>query len=629
MTYVVTKIIKGNPYLYLVRSERDGDRVRQVFVRYLGRADSEEAQSRAASWATEEVAPVSRGERVVPAHTPEVFEQPIKSEEIIAGQLSKQHGLDIKINEGAEGGEYSGGTVFVGKDTTPIQAFAANWVDKNAPDFKTSKTYPKNVTSEVHEIAHGLFSKNPEVGHQAILELKALGVPDEVDAFESLVDTAGLYLLEPDAITNPKVKDVISKWLAKAEKTEMPTPTAEPTAVTPLESKPEVKGEIIPIPVAPTPEVAIPPVEPKEEVKPEPQKEQITKGDIIDKTGQDIAKQLDINYNGIQQGYGDIPTQYTFTDKQTGSTFLAGSIDEAKSKLDNMRVKFISAEGIKPTSGQIIQPVIKEPWQMTKAERTTYIKQKGKESIQRWNESGGKGFPPSNPGRWDVSRVNKAADELGMPWGEGRVAIPQHKYEVMVALKQGKPVPSEVLKDYPDLGNPGKGIPLTPQEETEAVQRMQKQIPQLKQEGVFTQEQREGITARGYDLEKVEYREGLGILDQPLPTKAVEPPMSSKEKRKPELSDDFNLVKYIWESKNYSTKELANQYNIPVNKMYKILSNLEDKGILYGWHFSGESRGKTGENLKSLEWTVNTDKQSDAGGTLEELRVFYNDKKTK
>ncbi len=40
MTYLTIKIIKGNPYLYEVRSEREGDKVRQVFVRYLGRADN-------------------------------------------------------------------------------------------------------------------------------------------------------------------------------------------------------------------------------------------------------------------------------------------------------------------------------------------------------------------------------------------------------------------------------------------------------------------------------------------------------------------------------------------------------------------------------------------------------------
>ncbi len=40
MSYLTTKYIKGNPYLYQVRSERRGDRVVQVFERYLGRAET-------------------------------------------------------------------------------------------------------------------------------------------------------------------------------------------------------------------------------------------------------------------------------------------------------------------------------------------------------------------------------------------------------------------------------------------------------------------------------------------------------------------------------------------------------------------------------------------------------------
>jgi hypothetical protein len=39
MSYQTIKIIKGHPYLYEVHSERDGDKVRQVFDAYLGRAD--------------------------------------------------------------------------------------------------------------------------------------------------------------------------------------------------------------------------------------------------------------------------------------------------------------------------------------------------------------------------------------------------------------------------------------------------------------------------------------------------------------------------------------------------------------------------------------------------------------
>ncbi len=54
MTYLTVKYIKGNPYLYEVRSEREGDRVRQVFVRYLGRADTAEGIERRATYVGEE-----------------------------------------------------------------------------------------------------------------------------------------------------------------------------------------------------------------------------------------------------------------------------------------------------------------------------------------------------------------------------------------------------------------------------------------------------------------------------------------------------------------------------------------------------------------------------------------------
>ena len=76
MTYIVTKIIKGNPYLYEVRSERDGDRVRQVFVRYLGRADRAGAMERqavvpeAVSVAPETL--MVEPEQVMPEVSPEV-----------------------------------------------------------------------------------------------------------------------------------------------------------------------------------------------------------------------------------------------------------------------------------------------------------------------------------------------------------------------------------------------------------------------------------------------------------------------------------------------------------------------------------------------------------------------------
>jgi len=149
--------------------------------------------------------------------------------------------------------------------------------------------------------------------------------------------------------------------------------------------------------------------------------------------------------------------------------------------------------------------------------------------------------------------------------------------------------------------------------------------------------------ANAKGISYIDFVRGLALKDSPKLTKASvtpEPVITSEPEvvtpkvtptptpeRIPKTAkvDNYDLVERIWEAKNYSTKKLAKHYNIPVNKMYKILSKLEDKGILYGWHFSGEGRGRTGENLKSLEWTINTDKQSDVGGTIDELKEFFDE----
>lgn len=77
MTYLTIKRIKGNPYLYEVRSVREGDRVRQVFVRYLGRADRADAIERRT------VVPVAvavEPEIVVPEISPPIETKKPKSE---------------------------------------------------------------------------------------------------------------------------------------------------------------------------------------------------------------------------------------------------------------------------------------------------------------------------------------------------------------------------------------------------------------------------------------------------------------------------------------------------------------------------------------------------------------------
>ena len=68
MSYLTIKWIKGNPYLYQVRSERRGDRVVQVFERYLGRAETADREIR------EIVEPKTRTPKVA---TPSAIEEPI------------------------------------------------------------------------------------------------------------------------------------------------------------------------------------------------------------------------------------------------------------------------------------------------------------------------------------------------------------------------------------------------------------------------------------------------------------------------------------------------------------------------------------------------------------------------
>jgi hypothetical protein len=61
----------------------------------------------------------------------------------------------------------------------------------------------------------------------------------------------------------------------------------------------------------------------------------------IGEIGNTIADKLGVEFNGVQEGYGNIPSQLMFTDKKgTGSTFVATSPQEAQTKLVKMREMF-------------------------------------------------------------------------------------------------------------------------------------------------------------------------------------------------------------------------------------------------------------------------------------------------
>ncbi len=84
-------------------------------------------------------------------------------------------------------------------------------------------------------------------------------------------------------------------------------------------------------------------------------------------------------------------------------------------------------------AGARAELVAKEPWQMSKAEYDKYI-----EVLQRTQS---RGLTEKL-----TIRMAKASDELSRIQG-GRT----HKWQIEQALAAGKPVPAEVLKDYPDL----------------------------------------------------------------------------------------------------------------------------------------------------------------------------------
>ncbi len=127
--------------------------------------------------------------------------------------LAKKFGFKTKFHDRGIGGEWIGpDTISVSNNKSAGKYTAGDWTGKETPDFSSTASYPENLRTAAHEIAHGLFTQNPEKAHTALKEIQALGVPKDV-AFESLIDMGGLHLLEPQAIQNPKLRGILDGWL--------------------------------------------------------------------------------------------------------------------------------------------------------------------------------------------------------------------------------------------------------------------------------------------------------------------------------------------------------------------------------------------------------------------------------
>lgn len=108
-----------------------------------------------------------------------------------------------------------------------------------------------------------------------------------------------------------------------------------------------------------------------------------------------------VSYNGVQKDENGKIAFDLYTDAKTGSTFVVKPGELITDKLEQTRAKFAAAA---PTEEA---PPVKEPWQMTRDE-------------------------------WMAQRP--AGTSPGM-----------HSWEITQALREGKAVPPEVLKDYPKL----------------------------------------------------------------------------------------------------------------------------------------------------------------------------------
>jgi len=61
---------------------------------------------------------------------------------------------------------------------------------------------------------------------------------------------------------------------------------------------------------------------------------------LSDKVGREIAKILEIRYEGIQEGFEDVPSFYIFTDPVTGTSFAGSDLEETRQSLQDKRIAF-------------------------------------------------------------------------------------------------------------------------------------------------------------------------------------------------------------------------------------------------------------------------------------------------
>jgi len=97
-------------------------------------------------------------------------------------------------------------------------------------------------------------------------------------------------------------------------------------------------------------------------------------------------------------------------------------------------------------------PRVKEPWQMTKVGYAEAQIQKSRTLIEAWNKAGSHGFPPTaQPSIYEIAPLAEKAGYIMPRDAEMVLKKSYHRLQVEAAIHEGKPIPTDVLKDYPDL----------------------------------------------------------------------------------------------------------------------------------------------------------------------------------
>jgi hypothetical protein len=218
----------------------------------------------------------------------------------------------------------------------------------------------------------------------------------------------------------------------------------------------------------PTPEKIAAPVETGEVggiVAPEVAPAESSQGNIV----ADLPTSRDLGSEGYIQAKKNPGGFYQLFFRGTTNEIFPGekfrSANEARQYWKAEKVKADAREVSKPAEQLALeQPQAKEPWEMTKDEyvadykarqlqRANELEQQIKEGTYSRSEQGQYGLKNLT----DAEARRKAASELESAkkekpdWWYQEDVPNYHKNFIKTALKEGKPVPPEVLKDYPDL----------------------------------------------------------------------------------------------------------------------------------------------------------------------------------